>query len=116
MMSMMIEELITLKGEAKARVCSKGNIMEFLTFVLREHRIQTYFDHHLLLGSNKWLTNVSPPSLLDFDGRRKIAQTPKILAFLSDRDELMLMEDKPDFQNRLEVVDAIGMRLELEAA
>lgn len=53
MMSMMIEELITLKGEAKVRVRNKGYIMEFLTFVLREHRIQTYFDHHLLLGSNK---------------------------------------------------------------
>lgn len=53
MMRMMIEELITLKGEAKARVCNKGYIIEFLTFALREHRIQTYFDHHLLLGSNK---------------------------------------------------------------
>ena len=48
MMSMMIEELITLKGETKARACNKGYIMELLTFVLREHRIQTYFDHHLL--------------------------------------------------------------------
>ena len=116
MMSMMIEELITLKGEAKARVCNKGYIIEFLTFALREHRIQTYFDHHLLLGSNKWLTNVSPPSLPVFDGRSKKAQTPKIQAYLTARAELMLMEDKPDFQNRLEVVDAIGMRLELEAA
>ena len=53
MMRMMIEELITLKGEAKVRVCNKGYIMKFLTFVLREHRIQTYFDRHLLLGSNK---------------------------------------------------------------
>tara|TARA_E500000081_G_C5944707_1_gene266602 strand:- start:51 stop:203 length:153 start_codon:yes stop_codon:yes gene_type:complete len=46
----------------------------------------------------------------------KKAQTPKIQAYLTARAELMLMEDKPDFQNRLEVVDAIGMRLELEAA
>jgi hypothetical protein len=50
MMSMMIEELITLKGETTARVCNKGYIIESLTFVLREHRIQTCFDLHLLLG------------------------------------------------------------------
>ena len=35
MMSMMIEELITLKGEAKARVCNKGYIMELRTFLVR---------------------------------------------------------------------------------
>lgn len=46
----------------------------------------------------------------------KKAPTPQIQAYLTARAELMLMEDKPDFQNRLDTVDAIGTGFELEAA
>jgi hypothetical protein len=44
------------------------------------------------------------------------APTPQIQAYLTARAELLLMEDKPDFQNRLDAVDAIGTGFELDAA
>tara|TARA_E500000075_G_C6908889_1_gene278171 strand:+ start:681 stop:833 length:153 start_codon:yes stop_codon:yes gene_type:complete len=46
----------------------------------------------------------------------KQAPTPELQSYFSARAELLLMEDRPDFYDRLEVVNAFGTKLALEAA
>ena len=81
-----------------------------------EHRIQTYFDIYLLSSELLGLPMSLHHQYLTLMDEAKKAPTPEIQAYLTARAELMLMGDKPDFQNRLDVVDAIGTGLELEAA
>ena len=81
-----------------------------------EHWIQTCFNLYLLLSEILDLPMSLHHHYLTLMDEAKKAPTPEIQAYLTARAELMLMEDKPDFQNRLDVVDAIGTGFELEAA
>ena len=53
---------------------------------------------------------------LNLMDQAKQAPTPELQSYFSARAELLLMEDRPDFYDRLEVVNAFGTKLALEAA